>query len=149
MHTGIRPSRFEKAIPHSIPSFSDWLSPMPCLNSIPEYGMNHRMCFSSPGALAAAIVVGLLPLASQAQTSSSGPADFNRDIRPLFAKHCTACHGGVKAAGGVRDLDTLLKVRALGVTRCGASRTSDILDEWRQRLNLSPIVSGAPAVSGY
>lgn len=74
---------------------------MPCLNSIPEYGMNHRMCFTSPGALAAAIVVGLLPLASQAQTSSPGPTDFNRDIRPLFAKHCTACHGGVKAAGKI------------------------------------------------
>jgi deoxyribose-phosphate aldolase len=40
----------------------------------------------------------------------------------------------VKAAGGVRDLDKLLEVRALGVTRCGASRTSDILDECRRRL---------------
>jgi Protein of unknown function (DUF1549)/Protein of unknown function (DUF1553)/Planctomycete cytochrome C len=27
--------------------------------------------------------------------------DFNRDIRPIFTKHCTACHGGVKAAGGL------------------------------------------------
>ncbi len=40
----------------------------------------------------------------------------------------------VKAAGGVRDLDKLLEVRALGVTRCGASRTADILDECRRRL---------------
>ena len=40
----------------------------------------------------------------------------------------------VKAAGGVRDLDTLLKVRALGVTRCGASRTKDMLDECKRRL---------------
>ncbi len=45
----------------------------------------------------------------------------------------------VKAAGGVRDFDTLLAVRELGVTRCGASRTSDILDEARERLGLPPI----------
>jgi len=40
----------------------------------------------------------------------------------------------VKAAGGVRDLDAALAVRALGVTRIGASRTSDILDECKRRL---------------
>lgn len=42
----------------------------------------------------------------------------------------------VKAAGGVRDLDKLLEVRSLGVTRAGASRTSDILDECKSRLGL-------------
>ena len=45
----------------------------------------------------------------------------------------------VKAAGGVRDLDKLLEVRSLGVTRCGASRTAEILDECRRRLNLPPV----------
>jgi deoxyribose-phosphate aldolase len=35
----------------------------------------------------------------------------------------------VKAAGGVRDLDRLLQVRAIGVTRVGASATQVILDE--------------------
>lgn len=40
----------------------------------------------------------------------------------------------VKAAGGVRSLERLLEVRALGVTRVGASRTSEILDEVRARL---------------
>jgi deoxyribose-phosphate aldolase len=40
----------------------------------------------------------------------------------------------VKAAGGVRDIDKLLEVRALGVTRCGASRTKDMLDECKRRL---------------
>lgn len=43
----------------------------------------------------------------------------------------------VKAAGGVRDLDTLLEVRAVGVTRCGASRTREILDECKKRLGLA------------
>ena len=41
----------------------------------------------------------------------------------------------VKAAGGIRDLDALLRVRALGVTRVGASRTKDILDDCRKRLS--------------
>ncbi|HLU47474.1 MAG TPA: deoxyribose-phosphate aldolase, partial [Planctomycetota bacterium] len=40
----------------------------------------------------------------------------------------------VKAAGGVRDLDVFLAVRAIGVTRVGASRTREILDECRRRL---------------
>ncbi|GIW79906.1 MAG: hypothetical protein KatS3mg105_1713 [Gemmatales bacterium] len=40
----------------------------------------------------------------------------------------------VKAAGGVRTLDRLLAVRALGVTRVGATATKAILDECRQRL---------------
>jgi deoxyribose-phosphate aldolase len=40
----------------------------------------------------------------------------------------------VKAAGGVRDLDKLLEVRALGVTRVGASRTAEILNECKRRL---------------
>lgn len=39
----------------------------------------------------------------------------------------------VKAAGGVRDLDTLIAVRDLGVTRCGTSATVQILDEYRRR----------------
>jgi deoxyribose-phosphate aldolase len=40
----------------------------------------------------------------------------------------------VKAAGGVRTLDGLLEVRALGVARSGATRTAEMLDECRRRL---------------
>jgi deoxyribose-phosphate aldolase len=39
----------------------------------------------------------------------------------------------VKAAGGVRTLDDLLAVMALGVTRIGATQTKPILDEYRNR----------------
>ena len=39
----------------------------------------------------------------------------------------------VKAAGGVRDLDGLFKVRDLGASRCGATATAAILDEYRRR----------------
>jgi deoxyribose-phosphate aldolase len=51
----------------------------------------------------------------------------------LMRKHAPP-HVQVKAAGGVRDLDALLAVRALGVTRCGASRTVDMLEECKRRL---------------
>lgn len=39
----------------------------------------------------------------------------------------------VKAAGGVRDLDGLIKVRDLGVSRCGATATATMLEEYRRR----------------
>ena len=44
----------------------------------------------------------------------------------------------VKAAGGVRTLDRLLEVRALGCTRAGATRTASILNEARMRLGMEP-----------
>lgn len=39
----------------------------------------------------------------------------------------------IKAAGGVRSLDDLLRVRALGVTRIGATATEAIIEEARRR----------------
>lgn len=45
----------------------------------------------------------------------------------------------VKAAGGVRDLDLLLKIREIGVSRVGASRTKEMLDDCRRRLGLEPV----------
>jgi deoxyribose-phosphate aldolase len=39
----------------------------------------------------------------------------------------------VKAAGGVRDLDGLIKVRDLGCSRCGATATAAMLDEYARR----------------
>ncbi|MCA9132824.1 MAG: deoxyribose-phosphate aldolase [Planctomycetales bacterium] len=69
------------------------------------------------------------------------------DLR-LMRKY-SAASVQVKAAGGVRDLEGLLAVRELGVTRCGASRTQDILDPFRQRLGLEPIVATASGQSSY
>jgi deoxyribose-phosphate aldolase len=68
----------------------------------------------------------------------------------LMRRHA-APHVQVKAAGGVRDLDALLRVRALGVTRCGATRTAQMMDDARARLGLEPLggVAAAPSPAGY
>jgi deoxyribose-phosphate aldolase len=54
----------------------------------------------------------------------------------LMRKHSPA-HVQVKAAGGVRDLDRLLRVRELGCTRSGATASKDILDEAKRRLGMA------------
>jgi deoxyribose-phosphate aldolase len=54
------------------------------------------------------------------------------DLRLM--RRCAPPHVQVKAAGGVRSFDRLLVVRALGVTRVGATATKVILDEARARL---------------
>jgi deoxyribose-phosphate aldolase len=60
---------------------------------------------------------------------SSGADDD--DLRLM--RRCAPPHVQVKAAGGVRSLERLLAVRALGVTRVGATATKAILDECRSR----------------
>ncbi|MEZ6110423.1 MAG: deoxyribose-phosphate aldolase [Pirellulaceae bacterium] len=81
-----------------------------------------------------------------------GTGGATHDDLRLMREHA-ATPVQVKAAGGVRDLDALLAVRALGVSRCGASRTADILDECRRRLGLSPIQlaesGSSPGSAGY
>lgn len=74
--------------------------------------------------------------ADWAKTSTGyGSGGATMEDLTLMRKHA-APHVQVKAAGGVRDLDALLRVRELGVTRCGASRTKEMLDECRRRLSL-------------
>ncbi len=62
-----------------------------------------------------------------------GTGGATLDDLKLMRQHAPA-HVQVKAAGGVRDLDALLEVRAIGVSRVGASRTAQILDVCRERL---------------
>jgi deoxyribose-phosphate aldolase len=54
------------------------------------------------------------------------------DLR-LMRAHSPS-HVQVKAAGGIRDLDAALAVRALGVTRFGCTRTAEVLEECHRRL---------------
>jgi deoxyribose-phosphate aldolase len=51
----------------------------------------------------------------------------------VLMRRSVSPHVGVKAAGGVRTLDALLEVMALGVTRVGATATKAMLDDFRAR----------------
>jgi deoxyribose-phosphate aldolase len=56
----------------------------------------------------------------------------------------------VKAAGGVRTLDALLAVMALGVTRIGATATATILEDFKARkADLAPVASAASVGPGH
>jgi deoxyribose-phosphate aldolase len=61
--------------------------------------------------------------------SYAGATDHHLE---LMRAHCPPSVQ-VKAAGGVRSLDDLLRVRALGVTRIGATATETILEDARRR----------------
>jgi len=69
--------------------------------------------------------------------TSTGYASGGATIEDLkLMRAHSPAHVQVKAAGGVRTLDDLLRVRALGVTRAGATRTAGMLDECKRRLGL-------------
>jgi deoxyribose-phosphate aldolase len=61
---------------------------------------------------------------------STGAID--EDLRLM--RRCSPPHVQVKAAGGVRDFERLLIVRAIGVTRIGATASKPILEECKARL---------------
>jgi deoxyribose-phosphate aldolase len=67
-----------------------------------------------------------------------GPSGATLPDLELMRKHSPASVQ-VKAAGGIRDLDSLLAGRAIGVSRVGATRTETILENCRKRLGLEPM----------
>ena len=70
------------------------------------------------------------------------------DLRLMRAN--TPSHIQVKAAGGVRTLDALLEVMALGVTRIGATATETIIEDFRARkAGRTPAAVSAGAPGAY
>jgi deoxyribose-phosphate aldolase len=67
--------------------------------------------------------------------TSTGYGDSGATDADLkLMRRCSPPRVQVKAAGGVRTFDRLVAVRALGVTRVGATATKIILDECKARL---------------
>ena len=67
----------------------------------------------------------------------------------LMRKHCSP-KIEVKAAGGIRNLKDLLRVKSLGVTRVGATATVAILNEAKNRIaGNSEMQLGQSEVEGY
>jgi len=92
-------------------------------NSMLEDGHKERLCHICGE-------VGTDFVKTSTGYSASGATDD--DLRLM--RRCAPPHVQVKAAGGVRTFDRLLAVRALGVSRVGATATKAILDECRTRL---------------
>ena len=61
------------------------------------------------------------------------PSGYTVADLKLMRQH-TPAHIAVKAASGLKTLDQVLEVRALGVTRVGLTSTAAVLDEWKARL---------------
>ena len=66
--------------------------------------------------------------------TSTGFAPSGATIEDLkLMRRCVGPHVQIKAAGGVRTLDGLLEVMAVGVTRVGATATETILEDFKAR----------------
>ena len=68
------------------------------------------------------------------KTSTGYGSEGATDHDLQLMRRCAPPHVQVKAAGGVRTFDRLMQVRALGVSRVGATATRAILDECKARL---------------
>ncbi len=69
--------------------------------------------------------------------TSTGYADGGATLEDIRLMRKYSPHNvQVKAAGGIRTLDQAIEVKELGVTRIGATRTADILEECKRRLNM-------------
>ena len=73
------------------------------------------------------------------------PTGATHDDLRADARAASSPHIQVKAAGGVRTLDALIEVMALGVTRVGATATATILDDFRARKAGGGAGAAAPA----
>ena len=63
--------------------------------------------------------VTLLPQgAAVPHAEAAAPADYLRDVKPIFIRHCASCHGGIRQSGGLR-LDTGVSILRGGESGAG------------------------------
>jgi len=104
--------------------------------SISTHAVDRRSMLHAVSIVAAVscFTCGLASAASPQTEPSSSPAkiDFTRDIAPIFAKHCTECHGDKKREAGL-DLShastTLRGSQAGPVIVAGRSATSLLVEQ--------------------
>ena len=85
-----------------------------------------KLCYRTGGEVGADFV--------KTSTGYGDGGAVDDDLRLM--RRCSPPHVRVKAAGGVRTFERLLAVRALGVSRVGATATKAILDECKRHLGL-------------
>ncbi len=61
----------------------------------------------------------------------------------------TPDHVQVKAAGGVRDVETMIAVKEIGATRVGSSSTQKLMDAFRKQLGMKQIAFEGITSEGY
>jgi deoxyribose-phosphate aldolase len=74
------------------------------------------------------------------------PSGYTVADLKLMRQH-TPAHIAVKAASGLKTLDQVLEVRALGVTRVGLTSTAAVLNEWKARVEKEAVGSRQSALS--
>lgn len=72
------------------------------------------------------IVMLASAVTSTALWAAEATVDFNTDVRPIFNRYCTSCHGGVKQAG---DVSLIYRERVLesGIVEPGDAQNSELL----------------------
>ena len=70
---------------------------------------------------------GLACVISFATAGAAAPVDYQRDVQPILAKNCVACHNGQKAKAGIR-LDSLDATIKSEVAVAGKSQISSLFN---------------------
>jgi deoxyribose-phosphate aldolase len=96
-------------------------------------------CYLSPAQISRLCKICGEVSADYVKTSTGyGSGGATHDDLKLM-REVTPSHVKLKAAGGIRTLQGALEVAGLGCDRIGASKTAEILDEFRTELSLPPI----------
>jgi len=91
-------------------------------------------CLEDRHKIALCEICGRIPVDFVKTSTGFGPGGATEDDVRLMRKHSPP-QVQIKAAGGVRTLDAVLRMRELGCARIGATATAAILDDLRARLS--------------